>query len=65
MSRSEQTCGSPIASRLPIDRRILEQIGSERLATAMKVLRELSQVINETLDAASTADQTHLLKGTE
>ncbi len=38
---------------LPLDRRIFDRIGSERLATAMAVLRDLNDVIEETLWAAA------------
>ncbi|XUY28970.1 MarR family winged helix-turn-helix transcriptional regulator [Agrobacterium sp. rho-8.1] len=53
------------AAVLPLDRRILERIGSKRLVSAMTVLRELNQIIDQSLEAASTTAQTDLLKGTE
>jgi DNA-binding MarR family transcriptional regulator len=41
------------AEVLPLDRQILDRIGSERLAAAMAVLRDLNDVIDETLGAAA------------
>jgi DNA-binding MarR family transcriptional regulator len=41
------------AAVLPLDSRIFDRIGSERLATAMAVLRDLNDVIDETLWTAA------------
>ncbi len=46
----------------PLDRKILDRIGSERLVTALQVLRNMSAVIDETFEMALTAEQPHSLK---
>lgn len=52
-----------MASR-PLDSRIFERIGSERLAAATAVLRDLNEIIDEALAAAPMPIHPHHGKGT-